>query len=137
MFRLPEVKATEESPPGPSQAAASCDFVELVYTDAVEWAPLSEPANDPVTVAVPPGPGTVRPRSPAPLGPATDPENDAVVGAIELGVHVTTVPCPEGPSPSTLAQPLVPAATDFTTVPEITWDTSDPVVVHPVAVSEN
>jgi len=127
---------TEERPPGPWQVARSSDSGKLVYADAVEWAPLSAPANDPVTVAVPPGPGTAKPRSPALLGPVADPENDTVVGAMELGVHVMTVPFP-GPLPSTLAQPLVGTSTVVTAVPETTWATSDPVVVHPVAVSEN
>jgi len=59
----------------------------LVKEDALELAPLSLPANEPVTEAVPPLPGNSNPTSPALLVVRLEPEKVIVLLAIELGVH--------------------------------------------------
>ena len=60
----------------------------FVYTVAVERAPWSVPAKEPVTAAVPPALGTVNPASPTLFYTKEKPENDAVVLWIEPGFHV-------------------------------------------------
>jgi hypothetical protein len=61
---VPEVNWTEGSPAGDPQVASNCVPVWLENAVDVDPAPWSEPAKDPVTVAVPPLLGSVNPRPP-------------------------------------------------------------------------
>jgi hypothetical protein len=58
-----------------------------VYVDALEPAPPSLPAKEPVTGALPPLLGNTNPTSPALLVSMLWPEKVTMLFAIELGVH--------------------------------------------------
>jgi len=72
-FRVtdPEVTAIEVRPALDSQAVRSCAVVWPENAVAVEPAPWSAPANEPVTLAVAPGLGRVNPSPPE--GPVAPP----------------------------------------------------------------
>jgi hypothetical protein len=59
--KLPDVTCNEARPALDPHAASSWAPVWVEKTCAVEPAPRSEPANDPVTLAVPPAAGRVNP----------------------------------------------------------------------------
>jgi hypothetical protein len=63
--RVPDVTCSEASPVLDPHEVSNCVPVWLEKVCAVEVAPRSEPANDPVTLAVPPDAGSVNPSSPA------------------------------------------------------------------------
>jgi hypothetical protein len=62
--KLPDVTCNEARPALDPHAASSCVPVWVEKTWAVEPPPRSEPANDPVTLAVPPAAGRVNPSWP-------------------------------------------------------------------------
>src|SRR6202035_4034527 len=61
--REPPVNVSSASPP-PLIWAPICDAVSFVHSCSDDDAPLSVPANDPVTDAVPAEPGKSKPRFP-------------------------------------------------------------------------
>jgi hypothetical protein len=62
--KLPDVTCNEARPALEPHAASNCVPVWLEKIWDVEPAPRSEPANDPVTLAVPPAAGRVNPSWP-------------------------------------------------------------------------
>jgi hypothetical protein len=62
--RVPDVTSIEVKPVAAPQAESNWVPVWLEYVAAVELAPWSEPENEPVTLAVPPGAGRMNPSPP-------------------------------------------------------------------------
>lgn len=69
-FRVPDVTWSEVNPLLDPQAVSSCVPVWFEKVAAVEPVPWSDPANEPVTLAVPPASGSVNPSLPELLAPA-------------------------------------------------------------------
>jgi hypothetical protein len=96
-------------------------------------APLSEPAKDPATVAVPPEAGSPKPMWLAASFTMAYPENETTLAWVVLGAQVMATA--SGLELSRLVQPLVVLWMVVVAVPLCTTDTLDPVVVHPDALS--
>jgi hypothetical protein len=95
---------------------------------------LSDPANEPATVAVPPLAGRLKPTWPALSGTIEYPEKLATLAWIELGLHVMATGTgldASRPVHELAALWIVAAAR-----PPATCAALDPVVVQPEAVSE-
>ena len=93
--------------------------------------PRSEPANEPVTVAEPPGLGNENPPLPAGVDAMLYPENVTVLGvAPELQPMVRAT----DRRVSTPLHALVGLVSVTFVDPEPMVETSEPVVVHPVAL---
>lgn len=99
----------------------------------MEPEPWSAPANDPVTLAVPPALGSAKPSSPEVPEAPPYPENVRTVGRMVEGVQLMSmVRAREVSSP---VQELVGLESVEDPVPVVTRDAFEPFVVQPAAVS--
>jgi len=97
----------------------------------VELAPLSLPANEPVTEAVPPLLGNTNPTSPALLDSMLWPENVTVLFAIELGIHRAVHVEEVGVLAAPRAEQALEARENVKVeVAPVTAETFDPLVVQ-------
>jgi len=103
----------------------------LVKADAVELAPLSLPANEPVTEAVPPLLGNTNPTSPVLLVSMLWPEKVTVLLAIELGVHLAVHVEDVGVLAAPRAEQALETRENVSMeVAPVTVETFDPLVVQ-------
>jgi hypothetical protein len=103
----------------------------LKTTTAIELAPLSEPAKDPVTLAVPPGLGKVNPPAPERDELKLYSEKLMTLARIFAGVQVALTV--RDLKVSTRLQAFDVLDIVVVTLPLVTVGTFDPDVVHPVA----
>lgn len=130
---MPEVTWIDVKPVLDPHEARSCVAVCPEKVAALEPEPWSVPANDPVTLAVPPASGKVNPSSPETPEAPPYPENVRTVGRTVEGVQLMSmVRAREVSSP---AQELVELVIVADPVPFVTRETLEPFVVHPAAVS--